>query len=290
MSGSSAVGALRFADPLGPRGRRRVMVATIVATVVLLLVIAGAVARFAANDQFAGKLWEPLTRADAIRVLWIALLATLEAAAIAMVLATAAGLLLAVGRLALPGLLRRLVVLWVEFFRGIPLALLLVFLFLGAPRLGFDIPGFWVLTLGLALYNSAVLCEIIRAGVLSLDRGQTEAALAVGLTDLATLRLVVLPQALRRMVPALVSQLVVILKDTSLGVLIAYPDFLRRAQLIGNTLNNRLQMYMVAGAVYLVINLALSQLARWLEGRQARIRKAARSAEIHVRGVEDLTV
>jgi glutamate transport system permease protein len=290
MSGSPALGALRFADPLGPRGRRRVLVATVVASALLVLVFVGAVSRFAANGQFAGRLWEPVTRSQAVQVLWTALQSTLAAGALAMVLATVAGLLLAVGRLTLPTWPRRLVVLWVEFFRGIPLALVLVFLFLGAPRLGADIPGFWVLTLGLALYNSAILCEIIRAGVLSLDRGQSEAALAVGLTDLATLRLVVLPQALRRMVPALVSQLVVIVKDTSLGVIISYPEFLRRAQLIGNTFNNRLQMYLVAAAVYLVINLSLSTLARWLEGRQARIRKAARASAIRVRGVEDLTV
>jgi glutamate transport system permease protein len=289
VSGSS-VGALRFADPLGPRGRRRVMVATVVAVVALALVIAIALIRFAANGQFESKLWEPFSRADAIRALWIALTATLRCAAIAMALASAAGLALAIGRLTLPPVPRRLVILWVEFFRGIPLVLLIVMLFFGGPRVGIDLGGFWFLTLGLALYNSAVLSEIVRAGVLSLDRGQSEAAYAIGLTNLAALRLVVLPQALRRMVPALVSQLVVIVKDTSLGVIIAEPELLRRSQLVGNLFNNRLQAILVAAAVYLVINLCLSQLARWLEGRQGRIRKAARMAEIHVRGVEDLTV
>jgi glutamate transport system permease protein len=287
---SAAPGALRFADPLGPRGRRRVLIATVVATAALVLLLAAAASRFAANGQFENKLWKPFFSVDAARAIWIALSNTLRCAALAMVLASLGGLLLAIGRLTLPAVPRRIVILWVEFFRGIPLALLVVFLFFGGPRLGIDLGGFWFLVAGLALYNSAVICEIVRAGVQSLDRGQNEAALAIGLSNQAALRLVVLPQALRRMVPALVSQLVVILKDTSLGVIIAFPELLRRLQLIGTNSNNRLQASLVAAAIYLIINLALSQLARWLEGRQGRIRKAARSAEIHVRGVEDLTV
>jgi glutamate transport system permease protein len=126
--------------------------------------------------------------------------------------------------------------------------------------------------------------------VLSLDRGQAEAGRAIGLTEAANLRIVVLPQALRRMIPALVSQMVVIVKDTSLGVVIAYPELLRRAQLAGNSESAPLQALTIAAALYFLVNSLLSYLARVLERRQGRVRKAAKAGDIHVQGVEDLTV
>ena len=153
------------------------------------------------------------------------------------------------------------------------------------PKLGIELGNYWSLVLGLALYNSAVICEIVRAGVLTLDRGQTEAALAIGLTNVAALRLVVLPQALRRMIPALVSQFVVIVKDTSLGVAVSYEELLRRSQLVGANTGFRLQALLMAALFYLVINLILSFVARWLERRQGRRTKGG---GIHVQGVEDV--
>jgi glutamate transport system permease protein len=286
----SGIGALRFADPLGPSGRRRVRWATAVAGIGLVLVVIVAVRRLAESGQFEAGMWEPFLTSGAVKVYATAFGETLKAAATAMVLATVAGLALAMGRLSVRPWLRRAVTAWVEFFRGIPLALLLIFLFLGVPKLGVDLGSYWFLVAALTLYNSAVISEIVRAGVLSLDRGQTEAALAIGLTSGAALRIIVLPQALRRMIPALVSQLVVIVKDTSLGVIISHPELLRRAQLAGISEDAPLQALFFACVLYFIINFILSRLAHWLEGRQGRVRKAAKSAAIHVRGVEDLTV
>jgi glutamate transport system permease protein len=286
----SQSGALRFADPLGPRGRRRVLVATVVAAVALLAVLYVAGSRFADRGQFAGKLWKPFASSEGVNVFAVALGNTLRAGLLAMVLATVIGILLAVARLVGPTVLRGVVIAWVEFFRGIPLVLLIIFSFFGLPRLGFDPGAYWFLVMGLTLYNSAVISEIVRAGVLSLDRGQSEAGRAIGLTEGANLRLVVLPQALRRMVPALVSQMVVVLKDTSLGVVISYPELLRRAQLAGTSEAAPLQALTIAAVIYLIVNSLLSYAARVLERRQGRVRKAAKAGEIHVQGVEDLTV
>jgi glutamate transport system permease protein len=288
MSGQQ--GALRFADPLGPRGRRRVLVATVVAALAIVAVLYVAASRFAERGQFAAKLWTPFASSEGVNVYTVALGNTLKAAALAMVLATAFGILLAVGRLVGARWLRTAVIAWVEFFRGIPLVLLIIFLFFGLPRVGFDPGTYWFLVMGLTLYNSAVIAEIVRAGVLSLDRGQAEAGRAIGLTEAANLRLVVLPQALRRMIPALVSQMVVILKDTSLGAVISYPELLRRAQLAGSSEQAPLQALLIAAAIYLIVNSLLSYAARVLERRQGRVRKAARAGEIHVQGVEDLTI
>jgi glutamate transport system permease protein len=282
--------ALRFADPLGPKGRSRVVVATIVALIALLAVVAVAVLRFADSGQLAWRLWKPFFTPDGAEFFGNGLLVTVEAGAVSMVLSTLAGVVLASARLVLPAPPRRIVTAWVEFFRGIPLALLLIFLFLYLPRIRVDAGRFWFLVMALTLYNSAVISEIVRAGVLSLDRGQREASLAIGLTDTQALRLVILPQALRRMIPAMVSQMVVILKDTSLGVLISLEELLRRGQLAGSSEAAPLQALSIVAVIYLVVNLVLSWQARRLERRQGRIRKAAPAEAIRVRGVEDLTV
>lgn len=282
MSGTTSghaagASALRFADPLGPQGRRWVLVATVAVAVVLLAVLAGAAARFADRGQFAWRLWKPFFTWEAVQVYGTALGNTLRAAVVAMVLATAAGVALAIGRVLNGpwlGWLRRALTVWVEFFRGIPVALLVVFLFVGLPKLGVGLGNYWCLVTALVLYNSAVICEIVRAGILSLDRGQTEAGLATGLTEFATLRLVVLPQALRRMIPALVSQMVVVVKDTSLGVAISYEELLRRSQLVGSNTGAPLQALLFAALIYLVLNLALSRTARGIERRGSRVRAA----------------
>ncbi len=197
------------------------------------------------------------------------------------------GMMLALGRLALHAPVRWVAGLWVEFFRGVPLLLMILFSALALPKYGIDVSLFWYLVLGLVLYNSAVLGEIFRAGILSLDRGQTEAATALGLTYWQSMRIVILPQALRRMVPAIVSQLVTLLKDTSLGFIIGYEELLRRANIVGAFSKNLLQALVVVALIYIAVNFTLSRIARRLEVRQ-RTRLGA--GAIEVGGVDDLTV
>ncbi|HEV2809133.1 MAG TPA: amino acid ABC transporter permease, partial [Acidimicrobiales bacterium] len=226
--------------------------------------------RFAARGQLDAELWSILAEPGVVRFLLGGLANTLKAAAGGMVGAVVIGAVMALGRLSRHRPVRWLAGLYVEFFRGFPLLLLILFSAFGLPRLGIRLPLFWYLVLGLAVYNSAVLAEIFRAGILSLDRGQSEAARAIGLTDGQAMRLVVFPQALRRMAPAIVGQLVVLLKDTSLGYFVQYEELLRRAQITGNFDANLLQALLVAAAIYIGVNLALSRVARRLEVRQKR--------------------
>ncbi|CAN5722708.1 amino acid ABC transporter permease [soil metagenome] len=257
-------------DELGPRARRRVLVASVVAAVVLGALAVVALRRFAARGQLDAELWSILADPGVVRFLLGGLGNTLKVAAGGMAGAVAIGAVMALGRLSRHPPLRWLTGLYVEFFRGFPLLLLILFSAFGLPRLGVDLPLLWYLVLGLALYNSAVLAEIFRAGILSLDRGQSEAGLAVGLTDGQTMRLVVLPQALRRMAPAIVGQLVVLLKDTSLGYFVQYEELLRRAQITGTFDGNTLQALLAVAAVYIAVNLTLSRVAGRLEVRQRR--------------------
>jgi glutamate transport system permease protein len=206
------------------------------------------------------------------RLLLRGLLATLRAALVAMVLSMALGALLAVGRLSHRSWIRRPAGAWVELFRGLPLLLLIFFVFLGLPSLGIDVPTFWALVIGLTLYNSAVLGEIFRAGILSLPKGQTEAAYAIGLQRGQTLRIVLIPQAVRRMLPALVSQLVTLLKDTSLGFVIGYEELLRNGRGAVEFLGGKysIPIYTAIAVLYILVNGSLSLLARWLDSYSSR--------------------
>jgi glutamate transport system permease protein len=163
----------------------------------------------------------------------------------------------------------------VQLFRSLPLLLLIVFSNLMLPRYGFpDDPMYYLIT-GLVLYNSAMLAEVFRAGILSLDRGQSEAAMSLGMTYWQSMLLVVVPQATRRMVPSIVSQLVILMKDTSLGYVIAVFELLRRARVNGDYYSNPLQSLFVVAVMYFVVSFGLSRLAAYLERRQQRRPRAA---------------
>lgn len=258
-------------DVAGPKARRRTLIGSVVGTVVIVALVVVAIIRLAANGQFEAEKWTPFIEEPA---LWTGILralvfGTLQAAAWALALATVLGTLLAVGRLSRTALLRLPAVAVIEFFRGVPLLILIFFFFLGFPlALGINLPLMWALVLGLMLYNGAVIAEIIRAGVLALPRGQTEAALSIGMTRGQTLRSVLLPQAFRIMLPALISQLVVLLKDTSLGFIIGYLELLRVSQRASINLDNPIQLLSLTALIYIAINLALSRLAVYVESRQ----------------------
>lgn len=259
-------------DVQGPKARRRVLLGSVVGALLVAGLLLLAVQRLAANEQFDAELYRPFfTEPDLYRRLGTGLLNTLKAAAYALVLALVLGTILAFGRLSDRAWLHLPAVAVIEFFRGVPLLLLILFFFLAFPlAFGIDLPALYALVFGLMLYNGAVIAEIIRAGVLSLPTGQTEAAVAVGLTRGQTLRLVLLPQAVRIMLPALVSQLVVLLKDTSLGFVIGFEELLRIGGQAVQVLENPIQLYLLIALIYITINLALSRLAGYLEGRQRR--------------------
>jgi glutamate transport system permease protein len=175
---------------------------------------------------------------------------------------------------------------YVELFRSIPLLLLIFAAFFGVPAMGFNISRFLALVVGLTVYNSAVLAEIFRAGILSLDKGQTEAAHAIGLRYWQSMRIVILPQAVRRMIPAIVAQLATLTKDTALGFVIGYEEFLRRGQNFAEFAKNLLPSYLFVAIVYFVIIYLLARLARRLEVKQRR-RYGGGAIDVGV-GIEDL--
>jgi glutamate transport system permease protein len=274
-----------LADALGPRARRRVLLASIVVSAALVAVLAIALNRLADKGQLEWQKWEPLTQWSVLKFLLGGLVQTIKAAGAGMAVAVVLGAGLALLRLSRAAPVRWLATAWVEFFRGVPLLLLIFFTFFALPKYGIDMTPYRALVLALAIYNGAVLGEIFRAGILSLDRGQTEAAYAVGLGYWQAMLLVIIPQALRRMIPAIVSQLITLLKDTSLGFVITYEELLRRSRITGEFFKNPLQTTVFVALLYIVVNLTLSRFAQRLELRQRRRLGAGR---ITVGGVEDL--
>jgi glutamate transport system permease protein len=241
--------------------------------------------RFNAHGQWDAAKWKPFLQASTwTTYILVGLQNTLKAAGIGMVLALAFGVVFALGRLSDHRWVRAPAGLVVEFFRGVPLLLLIFFASYGAPYIvPFEVSSLWAVVFGLTLYNGSVLAEAFRAGVLALPRGQTEAGYAVGLRKGQLMRLILIPQATRAMLPVIVSQLVVLLKDTALGYIIAYPELLAQTNVINANYNNLLQSAIVIGAVYVTVNLIVGLLARVLERRFAPGR-ATKVAEAVVEG------
>ncbi len=271
-------------DQPGPRARRRTLVITIVSLVALAALVYWVIAAFAAHStsdvpiqlsdgSSTNNKWAPLFQGPILRKLGDALLSTLEVAGMSAVFAFPAGILLAVGRLSAHSWLRWIVTVWVEVFRSTPL-LLLIYMFVGAlPSLGLNFSLFWKVTIPVILVGSAVIAEVVRAGILALPKGQKEAGMAIGLRPGQVMRLIILPQALRLLIPALVTQLISLVKDSTLGYAASYLELLFYAQSLTAFYNNFIQSYLLVALIYFLVCWLLSLLARWLEIRLQRGKK-----------------
>ncbi|WP_084040352.1 amino acid ABC transporter permease [Demequina sp. NBRC 110053] len=281
-------------DAPGPKAIRRDRVYNVVFSLAFLVLFGYLAYRMYRNGIFDER-WlifiDPPKGQDAVDVwlsLWRGLLATLTAAAIAAPIALLFGGLVAVLR---RGARRRLLsgsaAVTTELARGLPV-LLLMFL----AKLVFGWSPLWSVVFGLVVYNAAVVAEILRAGLAALPKGQREAGLSVGLSSMRTTVLIEMPQAVRIMLPALVSQIVVLLKDTSLGYIVGYQELLRVVKLNRDYFGDyyTVPLFIAGALVYILINLSISRLAIWLEGRMRRSKHTVRngddSAAMHEGGAE----
>jgi glutamate transport system permease protein len=266
-------------DAPGPRARRRTLVWSVVAGLVLLALLVLIVLRLAERGIFDAERWDIFTEDTET---WRALIerglgATLKAASLAAAIAIAAGCLVAIARTSQHRLVRAAAATLIELFRGLPVVLLIFF-----AALALDFSIFNAVVFGLVLYNTAVIAEILRAGLASLPAGQREAALAVGLTSGQALRIVLLPQAVRRMLPSLVSQLVVLLKDTSLGYIVGYVELLRVNRELRDFFGSQyiFSLFFVTAVLYIGVNFTLSRVATYLERRGSRRTAGAALQEV----------
>jgi glutamate transport system permease protein len=271
-------------DVPGPKARVRNLGASVFGGMALLLLIGFIVYRFATAGLFDGAGWEWIQYERIQLLLLDSLGNTLRAFGAAAALSLLFGAVFAAGRLSDHRWVSRPAATIVEFFRAVPLLVLMFILYFGVSRtLGLNISAFWAVVLGLMLYNGSVFAEIFRSGVLALPRGQSEASYALGMRKTQVMINVLLPQALRSMLPTILSQLVVVLKDTALGFIIQYPELLYQARYLGSQGqlgSPLLQVAAVVAIIYITMCLLLSLLARYLERRTRHSPKRAPVAPV----------
>ena len=262
-------------DAPGPKARTRHRILALIGLLGVLAIAYWIYGRMAEKNQFTEARWSPfLTWAAWDNYLIPGILATLRAAGIAIVIAGVLALVLAMARMSDIRPLRWVASIFVEFFRAVPVLVMMIFSLALLNQLSVtptSLNPLIATVSGLVWYNASVLCEVVRNGVSSLPAGQREAGLSIGLTSSQTRRSVLVPQALTAMLPTIVSQIIVILKDSALGYIILYPELLTiGARQLGSRYGNTLQAYIMAAVLFILINYALSKVAEAVESRQRR--------------------
>ena len=255
-------------DAPGPRTRARHRLYTVISSLALLAIAALVVWKLWKENQFAGQYWEPFVTPRIVNVLLKGLAQTLFMAVAAVTGAMVLGLFLGTGKLSDHRFVRWPSWTIVEFFRAVPLLMIIIatWYYLG-PQSGSN--AYWAVVVGLWLYNGAVLAEIFRAGINAVPKGQSEAAYALGMRKSGVMRVILLPQAIKIMLPAIISQAIVALKDTSLGYAVLAPGLTYAGKLIFGEFRNILQTGVVLALLYIICNLGLTWLATWAQRRFA---------------------
>jgi glutamate transport system permease protein len=276
-------------DVPGPRARRVNLIISIVFGLALAALVWWVLSVLASKNQLTGEKWAPfLDSQNWTTYLLPGLWATLEAAALSVVIALPIGALLGVARMSDHGWIRWPAGVIVEFFRSIPVIILMLFAF-ELWFFAFEVASpFAAVVIGLVLYNGSVLAEVFRAGIRAVPNGQTEAGMALGLRKSQVMTIILLPQAITSMLPAVVSQLVVIVKDTALGgILVGYSELRQAGNISASNYGNLLPTYFVIAVIYIVINLLLGNLSTLVE-RKIRTRTGGPVVEIEAGAQTDL--
>lgn len=269
MSTSRIAPSMRDAlyEAPGPRMRRKIRVGTAVAGALVLLAVAAIVRQFWVTGQLAPRYWFLFLQWTTWRFLGQGLLGTVAVALTAGAIALVLGLALMLGRTSGVRPLAAVCRVVTDFFRGVPSLLLIYFFFFVPAQLGMKLPSFWMLTLPVALAASGVLAEVFRAGVNAVPRGQVEAGLSIGLSSAKVMRRIVLPQAVRYVIPSLIAQLVVVVKDTTVAYVVSYPDLMQNARVLITSYDALVSMYLVIAVIYILINYAINRTSVYVANR-----------------------
>ncbi|MFT3943273.1 MAG: amino acid ABC transporter permease [Ancrocorticia sp.] len=269
MSTTTANQAVLFDAP-GPRAQRRIRIITVLSAAAIVAVLAYAVYLFGVNGQLKPEKWEALGQWPIIRYLLGGLGETMLAAAASAAIALPLGAVLALARLSENRWLRWTGTGVIEFFRSIPLLLLIYIFFIALPRYGINPDLYWKLVIPIGLCSGATIAEVFRAGVLALPKGQTEAAMAIGMTKGTIYLNVIFPQAIRLVMPSLLAQVVILIKDTTLGYVVSYSELQFSAKVLVANTGHLIQTYLTVTVVFILVNLAITRAAELWTKRQRR--------------------
>ncbi len=245
----------------GPAARKKIRVWTGVALAAIAALIALIVRQFAETGQLAERYWSFFAKATTWRFLGQGLLTTLEAALTGAAIAFALGFTLMRGKLRRNRILRGISTALIEFTRGVPTLLFIYFFFLVVPQMGWKLSAFWKITLPCAISACGVVAEALRAGVNAVPKGQTEAALSLGMTETRLFYRVVFPQAIRFVIPSLIAELVIVLKDTTFAYVVTCADLMQNAKVLISNYDAMLSVYLVVAVIYILINYLLNKLS-----------------------------
>jgi glutamate transport system permease protein len=269
--------AVTIYDAPGPLEQRRIRLWTAGLSIPVLAVVVLILTTLGGQGLLDGDHWAILGQPDLLLALMTGVGATLQVAVVSVALSLIFGLLLALGRMSARRWISLPSRIWIEALRGLPELLLVFFIYLGVPAVtGASISTFWALVIGLVLYESASMAEAFRAGFLALPRGQAEAAHALGLRHVQTLRFVLLPQVIRQILPTLISEMVRVTKASSLGFVIGYTDLLLTGEQAIEFLGGEyaVPIFTAMAALYVIICLLLTKLSHIFSARLTPTRKS----------------
>jgi glutamate transport system permease protein len=254
-------------EAAGPRARKRIAIGAAISAVLLIALVAWIAIRLYVNGQFDPMYWELFADFNVWKFLAQGFVGTARAALGAGAIALVGGLVLMFGRISSIAPLRWLTTIVVEFVRGTPTLLFIYFFFLVPSQFGIHMSTYWMVVIPVSMYASAVLAEVYRAGVQAVPLGQKEAGKSIGLTTWQNYRYVILPQMFRIIVPTMVTQLVVVVKDTTFGYVVTYPEMMQNTKVVVANYNSLLPVYLVTAVIYILVNYGISRFARWLANR-----------------------
>ena len=255
-------------EPPGPKTRKRIAVATAISLIALAALLVVIIRQFYITGQLSAKYWSIFTRYTTWRFLGRGLAGTVKVALMSSVVTFAAGLLLMLGRISRSRILRGLSTVLIEITRGIPTLLFIYFFFLLAPQFGLKLPAFWKIVLPVSISAAGVVAEVLRSGVNAVPKGQTEAAVSLGMRSGSVFFKIVFPQGFRYVIPALIAEIVIVLKDTTFAYVVNYADLMQNAKVLISNYDALLSVYLVAAVIYIIINYLLNKLSVAIAGRR----------------------
>ena len=255
-------------EPPGPKTRRYTAIGTAISVAALTLLFAAAVRQFYINGQLDSKYWSIFLRWTTWRFIGQGLIGTLRAALMAGFITFCLGFLLMLGRISKNRILGTISMVLIDFIRGVPTLLFIYFFFLVVPQFGIRLSAFWKISLPVAISACGVVAEVLRSGVNAVPKGQKEAAYSLGMSDQSVFLKVVFPQAIRYVTPALISEMVIVVKDTTFAYVVNFPDLMQNAKVLISNYDALLSVYLVTALIYIVINYLLNRLSEFAASRR----------------------
>ena len=263
----------------GPKTKRVINIATVLSLAALAFFLYLIVRRFYETGQLDSRYWSIFLRGTTWKFMGKGLLGTLEVAIVAGAVTFCAGFCLMVLRISGSRIARGISIAIIEFTRGVPTLLLIYFFFLVVPSFGIKLPPFWKVCLPVSISASGIVAEVLRSGVNAVPKGQKEAAMCLGMQPANVFLKVVFPQAFRFVIPALISEMVIVVKDTTFAYVVNYPDLMQNAKVLISNYDALLAVYFVVGIIYIIINWLLNKLSVAVGNRTNRLRVSSAGKE-----------